>query len=164
MYNCTRFQTMKSLPRKAWPLMALACSPDGELTPAQMQKSLFLMGKEMSESVGDGFYEFVAHNYGPFALAIYTDIDELAKEGSVHLGSTANRRWPTYILTVNGRKEGEDFRQKIPEHAAQYLHDVVKWVKSVPFFGMLQTIYAEYPEYAVNSIFRDNSSQQESQQ
>ncbi len=141
--------------------MALACSPDGELTPAQMQKSLFLMSAEMSEFVGDDFYEFVPHNYGPFALAIYTDIDELAKEGNILLGSTANRRWPTYTLTMNGHKEGKNSLRKTPQPATRYLRNVVKWVKSISFFDMLQAIYAKYPEYAANSVFRDNSSQQE---
>jgi hypothetical protein len=52
--------------RQDWLLMALAYRNGEPMTPAQIQKAMFLMSAEAPALVGRFFYNFVPYNYGPF--------------------------------------------------------------------------------------------------
>ena len=47
------------LTRQDWLLLTLSRSPDGAMSPVQIQKALFLFGQEVGGSVGTRFYSFV---------------------------------------------------------------------------------------------------------
>src|SRR5258707_9223608 len=72
-----------NMERPDWTLLATKFANQSGLSPVQLQKALFLLGKEMPKSVGDDYYHFVPHNYGPFAKDIYSDADALAREGLI---------------------------------------------------------------------------------
>src|SRR5947199_8004379 len=71
----------RTMPRQDWILMALAQKTP--LDPVQIQKALFLMGREMADEVGQDFYQFRPYNYGPFDQRIYQDIEQLALRGHI---------------------------------------------------------------------------------
>jgi hypothetical protein len=58
--------------RTAWPLVALAHRKGQALTPVQIQKALFVLGRELPTVVRPRFYSFKPYNYGPFG-AVYHD-------------------------------------------------------------------------------------------
>ena len=145
------------LPRKLWPLMALACAPNAVLSPVQMQKALFLMTKRAGDDIGDKLYDFIPHNYGPFSAEIYRDINALAEEGQADFVSNQFRTWVSYGLTENGRKEAEKALANIDPRVKNFLHSVVEWVTDRDFPDLLRAVYDEYPDYAVNSVFRGQS-------
>lgn len=146
-----------SVPRKFWPLMMLACAPNGVLSPVQMQKALFLMGEQDKEHVGDDFYDFAPHNYGPFSSDICRDIDALGVEGMAARVPSHSPNWSSYGLTDAGKEEGERALESLDPESAAYLREVVDWIVRQDFPDLLRAIYAAYPRYAVKSVFRERS-------
>ena len=69
--------------RADWPLLALDAADDGELSPVQMQKVLFLLDKQARNRIRSDFYTFSAYNYGLFSQQIYSDLDWHAREGKI---------------------------------------------------------------------------------
>lgn len=134
--------------RKSFLLSAYAKSPSGSLTPVQAQKIMFVLGQEAPGYVGNDFYRFIPYNYGPFCQDIYDDqriLDaggSLRKEGSVYYISNAG--------LVEVRKIDEEMR---PPGLSTYLTNLVEWATSKSFSVLLSSIYAKYPDFAVNSVF-----------
>ena len=146
-----------SPPRHLWPLMALACAPDGVLSPVQMQKALFLVTKRAESDIGKDLYEFKAHYYGPFSADIYRDINALQQEGRADLVANQFRPWKSYGLTQAGRAEADKALAGLNPKVAGFLKSVVEWVVARDFPELLRAVYAEYPDYAVNSVFQKQS-------
>ena len=139
--------------RTDWTLMALnAAGPDG-LSPVQLQKTLFILSKQLPDAVGDSFYNFVPYNYGPFDRAVYEDAEELARGGQIEITQRDGENWNRYVIT----REGEvDISRAVYEHrdAADYLERLVKWVQEQTFQGLVSAVYAKYPEMRANSVFQ----------
>lgn len=139
--------------RKEWLLMALAHRRGDPMTPAQIQKAMFLMSAEASEFVGRGFYDFVPYNYGPFDARVYHDLDDLVEHGLVTSSHSAGRSWKVYAVTPFGLTEAADSRQQANARGVRYLEKVVDWVSSMTFPQLVRSIYAKYPQYKANSVF-----------
>ena len=115
---------------------------------------MFLLKMEAAEHVGDEFYNFVPYNYGPFDAAIYRDIDVLVLAGLVE--KLGGGRWPLYSATESGRERARKLAKTTDKEGIEYLRSVVRWVSSVSFQQLLRSIYAKYPKYAKNSLFRSS--------
>jgi len=142
------------LQRQYWPSLVLSCSPDHKLTPIQMQKALFLIGKNLPKFVGRRFYEFEPHNYGPFSVDIYRDLEELCDEGLVGVRAVPAREWNEYEATLPGLRIASEALDRFPVAARSYIERVVTWTRRTSLAQLLGTIYRTYPEYAVRSVFR----------
>ena len=90
--------------RQDWLLLTLSKSPGGAMSPVQIQKSLFLFGREAGSSIGTHFYSFVPYDYGPFDAAICVDLRRMEREGHVTGQWSPGRSWKNYTLTGYGRK------------------------------------------------------------
>lgn len=145
---------MQTIPREMWPLMALTFAPNGELSPVQMQKALFLMTEQAGEALGDKPYEFVPHNYGPFCAEVYRDIDALNAKGRMGFLPNHSRPWNSYVLTSEGRETAGAALDKLDPQIRGFLRSVVEWVAELDFPDLLRAVYDKYPDYAVNSVFR----------
>lgn len=141
--------------RRMWALLAIDAGGDPGLSPVQLQKTLFLLGENCRDDVGDVYYEFVPYDYGPLSMAVYGEAKELASEGLIAIRSAPGRRWSNYHITPEGRSIAETVRAKVDQVAAQYLQVIVDWAKKLTFAELLTAIYKQYPEYKVNSIFRE---------
>lgn len=139
--------------RRDWVLLALGTPEGHSLSPVQLQKSLFLLGKELEREIDTDFYQFVPHNYGPFSRAIYADAESLAADGLV----TVERGgpYPTYRISADGVARLQNIKREASLPAQTYLARVVDWTKRLSFPALVRAIYARYPEYRVNSVFRD---------
>jgi hypothetical protein len=139
--------------RQEWLLMGLAHRKGQPLTPAQIQKAMFLMREEASALVGPKFYNFIAYNYGPFDANVYHDLDDLAQKGLVVSVDFPGRNWKLYSVTAAGLTEGTRVKQTANKLGAGYLEQVVDWVSSLTFPQLVRAIYAKYPKYKANSVF-----------
>jgi hypothetical protein len=144
---------MDQMNRQDWTLLAISFGGEAGLSPVQLQKSLFLLGRELPEDLGE-FYTFVAHNYGPFSKAIYHDAELLAGQGLVAISSAPWQSYPVYRVTGSGAARAEALVQSAGPAAAGYLRTVVKWARSRSFAELVSAIYAKYPEFRVNSVFQ----------
>ncbi len=145
---------MSGITKKDWTLLAISSAEGSYLSPVQLQKALFLLGQKLPDAVSSDFYNFRAYNYGPFDSSIYSDAESLAQAGLVSIKYQPGQRWVEYSITPEGLKTAAQLRTKAPAGAVEYLKEIVQWIKKVSFTQLLKTIYAEYPAYAVNSVFK----------
>ena len=82
--------------RQRWTLLAIDEAAPSGLSPVQLQKTLFLIGKNLTREVGDSYYSFVPYNYGPFDAHVYSDAEVLIKQGLVFETRSAGRSWSYY--------------------------------------------------------------------
>jgi hypothetical protein len=146
---------MRKLTNHEWLLLALSAADAGELSPVQIQKTLFLIGQIAPRLVGPDFYVFKAYDYGPFNAQIYSDLEELAQNGLVNIQHSPYRRWPSYSLTPQGLKQAEAIRDAQPAKVTKFVDEVVDWVTSKSFPDLIRSIYLNFPEYRANSVFED---------
>jgi uncharacterized protein YwgA len=142
------------LNRRDWLLAGIALASDRGLSPIQIQKAMFLLRMEAANEVGRQFYRFEPYNYGPFSSAIYTDVDALVMAGLVREDTSRSSTYSRYFVTQAGKDRVESLRPEMPNEAEEYLSDAVSWILRVNFTQLLKSIYAKYPRYAVNSVFR----------
>lgn len=134
-----------------WTHLAINLAGDKGLTPAQLQKVLFLVKENFSDQLTD-FYEFKPYNYGPFDKQVYVDAEVLASQGQVKLEKYPGRSWVIYRANPESSPvTAENTEEKKIE---KYLETVVKWSQSLTFEQLISSIYKKYPSYKVNSVFR----------
>ena len=142
------------LTRQDWLLLALSKSPGGAMSPVQIQKAMFLFGQGAGDSIGTDFYSFQPYDYGPFDAAIYTDLRRMRSLGHVRGEWNPDRSWKTWTITGPGRKAARGLENDADVRLAEYLGRIVAWVRGRSFSELLRGVYAAYPEFAVNSVFR----------
>lgn len=136
--------------RRDWTLLALAAARGRPLTPAQLQKALFLLGKK--GKVGGAFYNFRPYNFGPFSAEIYQDAESLEAEGLVRIDrKEPGRPWALYAATADGISAAD--RIKVDGKTREYLVRLVDWARSLSFQQLVSAVYREFPEQRANSVF-----------
>lgn len=138
-------------------LMVIAEAQDKGLTPIQLQKTLFLVGQELPDhwkDFPDEYYVFEPYHYGPFDPEIYDDAHVLVEQGLVHSLPSKKGRWNESVATLAGTKRAEALKCEIPDSIAAWIEEVVEWTQSLSFAALVRAIYARYPAYQENSIFR----------
>ena len=114
----------------------------------QLQKSMFLVGEEFNGKLPTNFYQFRPHSYGPFAPAVYSDVERLCDGPLVNVAYDSRNR-PRYSL-------GPSVKSNLPrlsEELASSVKDIVDWVTSMSFDELVRAIYYLYPEQRKNSQF-----------
>lgn len=138
---------------KDWLLLAISFSNGDYISPAQLQKSLFLLREEKPRAVGTAFYKFIPYNYGPFCKDIYSDVDKLIENDLVKFGRPVDEKWQGYSITDNGKKHLSLIEDQFGQENVGYLSNRVAWVRSLTFRQLLSEIYKKYPKYKTNSVF-----------
>jgi len=139
--------------RSDWPLLALHFAGEKGLTPAQLQKTIFLLQKAFPKNE-ELNYNFQPYNYGPFDSSVYQDVESLADGGLTELKKRNGCNWNTYHISLLGEESCKKLIKKYNGSIFTYLKDLVHWVQSVSFQELISSIYKKYPEYKKNSIFR----------
>jgi len=142
------------LTRQDWLLLALSKSPGGAMSPVQIQKALFLFGQEVGDSIGTEFYSFEPYDYGPFDAAIYVDLRRMMGVGHVRGEWSRSRSWESYTITGTGWQAALVIEYEADARLTEFLERIAVWVKGRSFSDLLRSVYAAYPEFAVNSVFR----------
>lgn len=137
--------------RRSWALLAIASAEGKPLSPVQLQKSLFLFGRNAPE-VPANFYEFEPYHYGPFSKQVYSDTQELARLGHVEFVQ-GRGGWAEYRATPAGLRAADVAAQQAPPRAVEYLRSVVAWTRTLSFRDLVSSIYQAYPEQRAKSVF-----------
>ena len=135
-------------------LLVIAAAEGKPLTPVQLQKTLFLIGKASLSGIPAPLYQFEPYDYGPFDADIYRDAEELASKSLVVRGPAVNGNWTDTLVASEGQMEAELLRKHLSEPITGYIHDLTMWVMSLPFATLIKAVYEKYPEYRVNSVFQ----------
>src|SRR6266404_2258486 len=135
------------LQRKDWTVLVISAAGPTGLSPVQLQKCLFLIGKNLPAEVGEDFYSFIPYNYGPFDAAVYVDAESLVNEKLIAIARVSGRTWAYYVITPKGEDLAQSLRAKISPTVWDYIFRTVAWIKRLSFSELLMAIYNAYPEY-----------------
>lgn len=144
--------------RRDWLLLFAAYegAPDG-LDPIRFQKGLFLFARR-ARVPARSKYTFKPYDYGPMSTAIYSDLDRLVDDGLLKRVPVPGKRWSRYKPSKVTFREGKRILKRAEDEklldAARELFEIKQDVSSLRFNELLERVYAEHPEFAVNSIFR----------
>src|SRR2546421_1226747 len=142
----------KGMRPKDWTLLVISAADSQGLSPFQLQKSLFLLERRLSENIpeeklGEAFYEFIPYNYGPFDVKIYQDAEVLEEEGLITIQSSAGRRWKIYQAIPSGLRVATKLRSEVSPRVLSYLDTIVAWVLERSFRDLVLAVYKAYPEF-----------------
>lgn len=128
----------------------------------RIQKLAFLATEQLKE---DGIhpYDFVPYDYGPYAKALFSDLETLEEHGLVEERKRRTYGGNTrtdYRLTPDGKNiyeknlpeepesDGERRLQTINEVAG----NVISEYNEMPLSNLIEFVYEEHPEYAEESV------------
>ena len=135
-------------------LLSRADSPG--VDPIRIMTGAFIVTQEAPTAwlAPSARYQFVPEKYGPCSYDVYSDLDGLVDQGLVQATQASGRSWRYYSITPAGQSRAEDLRRRSSAEATDYITRVAEFVRGLPFGKLLKTVYARYPEYAVNSVFQ----------
>lgn len=138
-----------------WTLVAIAMAGTTPLQPVQIQKILFLIGKNLNNQQlkTRSYYRFEPYDYGPFCSSIYSDAELLEHESLVTIHRPPESRYKLYQITELGAEKVKKLEKGIDDEVIKYVRTVVEFTQSVSFNQLISTIYKRYPEMKVNSVF-----------
>jgi uncharacterized protein YwgA len=145
--------TARRLTRDETVLAALAAGRGAVHTPVQVQKLLFLLERNLGDTIGTHF-SFQPYHYGPFDQNVYNTLETLAARGFVEIVQELGDRWRSYRLTREGQQAGDDALACLHEQARIYAGRLSDFVRSLSFSELVSAVYAKYPEMRANSVFQ----------
>jgi uncharacterized protein len=147
---CTQMTMMN---RRDVVLAALAAAGENAtFTPVQVQKLLFLIDREASQSVGGPHFRFVPYDYGPFDRTVYDELDMLRSIGLVNVNEQAPYR--IFVLSQEGYARGQQAFLTLASEVQTFVQQAAQWVRALSFRQLVAAIYAKYPDMRANSVFR----------
>lgn len=154
-YSATPAELGNAMDRRELLLAVLATAKGRPFQPAQIQKAIFLIEKNMPHLVHRGpHFNFVPYNYGPFDRNVYVEAEALQHEGKAVIAASENGRWNTYAASDEGIRDGELTLERLKKKTQRYINSVVEWVLAQSFGSLVKSIYDAYPEMKENSIFQ----------
>ena len=135
-----------------------AMSPAGSdpFSPVHVQKLFFLLDQNIADYTEGPHFAFVPYDYGPFDKDVYLCLATLQTQGDVHIARPGPYSIRTYSLTAKGCSTGRHLLKGLPQNIQHYIRDLVAAVRSLSFAELVSTIYRQYPEMRVNSVFSEN--------
>lgn len=139
-----------ALAKKDWILLALRQTP---LDRIHIMKTLFLIWHRSGRKMTD-YFRFEPYLYGPCSFEVYSVLESLQADGYIVQPPHPTPQWINYYLTEKGRKQAEEAANSASPETLRFIETVVKEVSELNFYGLLRKVYAEAPDFAVNSMFR----------
>jgi hypothetical protein len=147
-------------PRQEMLLLYLGLPADGTnpgfTNPLRIMKGLFVFVQEtpLDWRKGGATYAFEPYNYGPCSFAIYDDLTVLNGLGLLTTASPAGQDWNYYGLSERGIRLAKEIVSTWDARAVAYMSELKTALSGMNFSTLLRAVYAKYPEYAKNSLFR----------
>jgi hypothetical protein len=144
---------MKRIYKEGLTLLALSLAEGAPLSPVQLQKAVFLLQERLPQDVlrEAERFEFVPHNYGPYCADVYRVARSLAERRLVEVRE--GHAYTEYLASPQGIERGNEEASKLPPDLEKLARDIVTWVRAQTFRSLVSSIYQEFPEYKVRSIF-----------
>lgn len=121
----------------------------GVASRIRVTKWLFLLRHETTSRGGEAFYDFLPYRFGPYSFTLGQEMASLAREGL--LAESSNEAWR---LTDAGRQEALN----LPSHLRPDVDSIFQRYGRLTNPQLLDSVYARYPWYAINSELRAKRS------
>jgi uncharacterized protein len=136
-------------------LVVLASAEGRSFTPVQLQKSVFLISRNVPSLIDSGpTFNFTPYDYGPFDPSVYSEAVVLQLSGHVVIAPSASGRWSTYAASDAGVARGRALLAGLEANIQDYIRRISDWVRSLSFRDLVKSIYDAYPAMKENSVFR----------
>jgi hypothetical protein len=124
-----RLRSRKPVPlsREDWILLSLAAARRN-LHPIQLQKLLYLLGRQFPKLTAEPFYAFGASSTGEFSVEVNRDTNLLAMLGLLAIESTSGDR--EYRLPPRGIERARDLENRADPEAMGFLRRTAVWVRT----------------------------------
>jgi hypothetical protein len=136
-------------------LAALEGAPHG-LDPVRLQQSMFLFSR-CPGLPPRSKYAFEPGVYGPISDELYEDLDLLVGEQLLEPVPVRGAHWSQYKpIDATFERARRILRQAEADDlvdATRQLAEIKQYVSSVGFGELLERVYTEHPEFALNSVF-----------
>ncbi len=133
-------------------LLKIITAANGEpVTPLQLQKIAFLVGMQFQDELPPNYYQFQPYDYGPFCVAVYRDAEFLEREGLITIRRNPRGGWKEYFASYAAAAKD---LHVIPQNIQEFVDRKVQWTREAGFQEVVRTIYKEYPQFKVNSVFQ----------
>ncbi len=139
-----------SLMKKDWILLALRQTP---LDRIHIMKTLFLIWHRSGRKLRD-YFEFVPYLYGPCSFEVYSVLENLQANGYIVQPPHPMPQWVNYYLTDVGKREAKEASKRASPETLRFIETVAGEASQLRFHELLRKVYAEAPDFAVNSMFR----------
>jgi uncharacterized protein YwgA len=127
----------------------------------RLQKLVFLLEQNLNDtsaaSLDSSDYNFIPYDYGPFSKELYDDLDSLEEHGLIEVEEEPmadGKVKYVYRLTGQGRSW---VRGQLADSSADTTHSLAESLASeyedMLLSELIDEVYAEYPEYAENSVW-----------
>jgi len=136
--------------KQAQVLIALQAVP---LDRIRLMKTLFLTWHRSGRPSPQSF-DFIPYLYGPCAFDLYEVLKELGQQGLVIQPPLQSPKWAPYYLTDGGKQATSEAVMFIEQGQRDMIQQIARWAAQQSFRSLLDTVYAEAPDYAVSSILR----------
>src|SRR6266849_5180976 len=127
--------------------LALEARP---LDRLHLMKALFLTWHRSGRNI-PGYFKFEPYLYGPCSFETYRVLDDLLREQLVTRPGRPVQQWARYYLTGKGKRVATEAAQRVDRTVLQALRKAVREVSTLSFSKLLTAVYAEAPDFAVNS-------------
>jgi hypothetical protein len=149
---------------KDWTLLVIAAGDIVPLHAVHLQKSLFVLSRHLSlaQLQVEVFYDFIPHDYGPLCLDIFSDAENLWRDGLIHICRDMERSdhplfHRKHVMTTGlGGIKAAQLRETLAKEVVTYLDNVVRWATSLSFSQIVSAIHHAYPDMKVNAVFAGN--------
>ena len=112
----------------------------------QIQKALFVLGQEYPDILGD-FYEFSAHDYGPYSAELRSDLGELVDEGLIIRLTQRDGTLADWEIGQGGMDLVIKLLQTTDPRIAMFLAAITHWAVTVSRARLLHEIFQRYPKF-----------------
>jgi hypothetical protein len=133
-----------------WILLALKERP---LDRLHLMKALFLTWHRSGRNIPN-YFAFEPYLYGPCSFDAYRVLDAMSKEQLITQPSEPLPRWAKFYLTEKGKRAAAEAAARAKGPHVELLTDVVREVAQLGFSPLLARVYAQAPDFAVNSVAR----------
>lgn len=134
-----------------WVLVILRKKP---LDRVHIMKSLFLIWHRSKGKIQDYFY-FEPYLYGPYSLEVYAELRNLSAHGLVVQPPHPIQKWANYYLTDRGHIKASEAVKKFNPEIIVLIDNLLEEISHLSFFELLQKVYREAPDFAVNSVLKE---------
>ena len=151
-HNTQQQQETVTLERLDLLLALLAASGGDHYDPSRLEKSMFLLTRNLADVVvvTDGHYNFLPYNFGPVDLQVLRDVKTLADKGLASVTLKPDSLLELYSATQKGNIQGNKILEAMPANCMDYIKEVSQWVRTTNFFQLVASIYADYPDMKPN--------------
>ena len=138
--------------REEFVLAAMAPGAGHPYSPVQVQKLFFLLDRQIPRELRGPHFRFEPYHYGPFDIAVYYTLEQLAERGLVTIDCSRSPR--TFALTAEGVERGNRILNNLEAGTRDFIFRTCNFVRVQSFSSLVSAIYKAFPEMRANSVFQ----------